>query len=149
MSYHEDDTQHHLGHLVRLAQQIHTRMWTNEVSSDVTSPQFLLLSVLANSPDIDQRRATEGANLDRSTGAELIARLADKGLITRHRDPRDRRRFLLQLSPSGTELVQRLRPAIWSLHQKMLELIPEEHRAAFLAGMESFVQAGDTTVPVP
>lgn len=142
-----DAMDHHLGHLVRLAQQIHTRMWTSDVSAEVTSPQFLLLSVLARSPNIDQRTATEAANLDRSTGAELIARLANKGLVERRRDQRDRRRFLLRLSPGGTALVDELRPAIWSLNKKMVELVPDEYRESFLLGMDSFVRAGDSTTP--
>lgn len=137
-------TSQHLGHLVRLAQQIHTRMWNSDVSQDVTSPQFLLLSVLANTPDIDQRRATEAANLDRSTGAELIARLAARGLIDRHRDANDRRRFLLQLTQEGQELVQRLRPEIAALNVKMIELVPEAFRSAFLSGMQAFVNSGES-----
>jgi DNA-binding MarR family transcriptional regulator len=139
---------HHVGHLVRLAQQIHTRLWASDVSGEVTSPQYLLLSVLANSPDIDQRTATEQADLDRSTGAELIARLAAKGLIERRRDPLDGRRFLLHLSPPGESLVDSLRPAIWLLNEKMVELVPVEYREGFLAGMESFVKAGErVTLP--
>lgn len=138
---------HHLGHLVRLAQQIHTRMWSSDVSPDVTSPQFLLLSVLSDTPDIDQRTATEAANLDRSTGAELIARLAERALLERHRDPVDRRRFLLKLTAEGEALVQRLRPEIRALNLKMTELVPEEFRYAFLAGMEAFVRTGEAVPP--
>lgn len=133
----------HLGHLVRVAQQVHTRLWASEVSAEVTSPQYLLLSVLANAPDVDQRTATERADLDRSTGAELIARLAAKGLIERRRDPLDRRRFLLHLSSAGEDLVAALRPAIWKLNEKMVELVPIEYRDGFLAGMAAFVRTGE------
>ena len=124
-------------------------MWNSDVSQDVTSPQFLLLSVLSNTPDIDQRRATEAANLDRSTGAELIARLSERKLIDRHRDPHDRRRFLLRLTNDGEELVNRLRPQIAALNLKMMDLVPEEFREAFLSGMEAFVKTGETIPSAP
>jgi DNA-binding MarR family transcriptional regulator len=136
--------QPHVGHLIRLAQQIHTRMWNANVSTDVTSPQFQLLAVLATTPDVDQRTATELARLDRSTGAELIERLSRHGLIERRRDLGDRRRYLLSLTPSGAALVKTLQPAITDLHLKMLNLVPDEMRAAFLEGLEHFVAAAET-----
>lgn len=139
--------QQHIGHLIRRAQQVHSRLWTSEVSVEVTSPQFLLLDVLSNAPDIDQRSATEAASLDRSTGAELIARLASRGLIERHRDERDRRRFLVQLSPHGAELVEQLWPAVLRLNDKMTELVPHEQRETFFTGMKSLVRAGESTAP--
>jgi DNA-binding MarR family transcriptional regulator len=136
----------HVGHLIRLAQQIHTRMWNATVSADVTSPQFQLLSVLSVTPDIDQRTATELARLDRSTGAELIERLARHGLLERRRDVEDRRRYLLSLTPAGADLVAQLRPAIRDLHEKMLNLVPEELRLSFLDGLVQFVAAAESDV---
>jgi DNA-binding MarR family transcriptional regulator len=121
-------------------------MWNANVSGDVTSPQFQLLSVLEATPDIDQRTATELARLDRSTGAELIERLARRGLLERRRDIEDRRRYLLSLTPSGATLVAELRPAIRDLHEKMLNLVPDELRKSFLDGLIHFVAAAEPDV---
>lgn len=134
----------HVGHLIRLAQQVHTRMWSSDVSQEVTSPQYQLLSVLETSPDIDQRTATELARLDRSTGAELIERLARHGLIERRRDVVDRRRYLLHLTDEGAALVGKLRPSIRDLHAKMLAFVPSELREAFLDGLSHFVVAAES-----
>lgn len=136
----------HVGHLIRLAQQIHTRMWNATVSEEVTSPQFQLLFVLESAPNVDQRTATELARLDRSTGAELIERLARHGLIERRRDQGDRRRYLLSLTPDGAALVRGLFPAIGELHLKMLDLVPEELRSSFLEALRSFVSAAEADV---
>ncbi|HEY5273838.1 MAG TPA: MarR family winged helix-turn-helix transcriptional regulator [Acidimicrobiales bacterium] len=136
----------HVGHLIRLAQQIHTRMWNATVSEEVTSPQFQLLFVLESAPNVDQRTATELARLDRSTGAELIERLARHGLIERQRDQGDRRRYLLSLTPDGAALVRGLFPAIGELHLKMLDLVPEELRSPFLEALRSFVSAAEADV---
>jgi MarR family transcriptional regulator, temperature-dependent positive regulator of motility len=136
----------HVGHLIRLAQQIHTRMWNAGVSEEVTSPQFQLLSVLEANPDIDQRTATELARLDRSTGAELIERLARHGLLERRRDVGDRRRYLLRLTAEGAALVRRLRPATSDLHDKMLDLVPAELRSSFVEALQGFVAAAEPDV---
>jgi DNA-binding MarR family transcriptional regulator len=141
-----ETTPPHVGHLIRLAQQIHTRMWNANVSQEVTSPQFQLLSVLEATPDIDQRTATELARLDRSTGAELIERLARHGLIERRRDLSDRRRYLLCLTPDGAALLRELRPATMDLHLKLLDLVPSELRGSFLEGLQGFVAAAEPDV---
>jgi len=100
--------------------------------------------VLEASPDIDQRTATELARLDRSTGAELIERLARHGLIERRRDVVDRRRYLLHLTAEGAALVTQLRPAIRNLHAKLLDLVPVELRGPFLEGLSYLVVAAES-----
>ena len=110
----------HVGHLIRLAQQVHTRMWASEVSAEVTSPQMQLLSVLAKL-NIDQRTATSFARLDRSTGAELIERLAfvmatSNGAAIKAGPPP----LSLEVgAPRGEEVLFELRPFSRLLHDKM------------------------------
>jgi DNA-binding MarR family transcriptional regulator len=133
----------HVGHLLRLAQQVHTRMWANEVSADVTSQQFRLLRVLEESPHVDQRTATQLARLDRSTGSELIDRLARHGYVERRRDGMDRRRYLLELTPSGQRLVDELGPSAVRLHETLLAFVSEDLRQPFLAALAQFVERGE------
>lgn len=136
---------HHVGHLIRLAQQIHTRTWATEVSPDVTSTQFQLLSVLASNPDVDQRTATELARLDRSTGAELIERLERTGFLERRRDTIDRRRYLLRLTETGETVLRELQPAARQVGEHLLDLVPEALREPFVEALTSFVEAGEAT----
>lgn len=136
----------HAGHLLRIAQQLHTKIWSLEVSSDVTSPQSQLIAVLGAHPNIDQVTATRLADLDRSTGAELVDRLTNKGYVIRHRDEEDRRRYILSLTKQGEDLLTRLRPLTWDLHARILSMIPEEHRESFLVALEAFVTDGQAYV---
>lgn len=138
----------HVGHLLRLAQQVHTRMWAAEVSAEVTSPQFRLLRVLELSPNIDQRTATQLAGLDRSTGAELIDRLSRHGYVQRRRDGSDRRRYLLELSAAGQQLIDDLGPSALRLHETMLAGVSEELRQPFLAALTQFVESGERNEPL-
>ena len=136
----------HAGHLLRLAQQLHTKIWILEVSSEVTSPQSQIIAVLGAHPNIDQVTATRLADLDRSTGAELVDRLANKGYVVRHRDAEDRRRYILSLTTKGQQLLAELRPLTWELHDRILSMIPDEHREAFLLALEAFVSEGQSYV---
>jgi DNA-binding MarR family transcriptional regulator len=121
---------------------VHTKIWNIEVSADITSPQSQIIAVLGAQPNIDQVTATRLADLDRSTGAELIDRLTRKGLVVRHRDAEDRRRYILSLTPKGEELLTQLRPRTWDLHARILSMIPDEHRESFLIALESLVTNG-------
>jgi DNA-binding MarR family transcriptional regulator len=133
----------HVGHLLRLAQQVHTRRWANEVSPEVTSPQFQLLLVLGSTPNIDQRTATRLARLDRSTGSELIDRLSRNGYIHRQRDRVDRRRYLLELTATGERMLRELHPSARRLHESLLALVSEDLRQPFLEALIQLVESGD------
>ena len=73
------------GYLIRRAQQLHAALWLREVG--ITSVQFGVLNVLALHPDIDQRTVGEHLGLDRSTIADLVARLETRGYLRRVRPP--------------------------------------------------------------
>ena len=92
------------GHLARRLQQAHTLLWNTLVSEETTSPQFAVLNAVAVSDDLDQRAVGELIRLDRSTTAEIVTRLCDRGLLRRVRDPRDGRRNLLRLTDEGKAL---------------------------------------------
>ncbi|MEV0096655.1 MarR family transcriptional regulator [Streptomyces sp. NPDC050738] len=102
------DLSTHPGHLARRLQQAHTLLWTTMVSEETTSPQFAVLNALVEKPDTDQRTIGEHVRLDRSTIADLVARLARRGLVERVRDPEDGRRNVLTLTEEGRKVHRRL-----------------------------------------
>jgi DNA-binding MarR family transcriptional regulator len=102
----------HTGHLLRRAQQLHVAVWLRDVCSETTSVQFAALTVLHQRPRASQREIGRVLDLDRSTIADLVARLARRGLIQRERDKGDRRRNVLQLTSAGRDELARLRPRV-------------------------------------
>ena len=95
------DLSTHPGHLARRLQQAHHLLWNTMVSQEITSPQFAVLNALTAEPGLDQRTVGERVGLDRSTVAEVIARLLRRQLLDKVRDERDGRRFLLHLTEDG------------------------------------------------
>ncbi|GAB2823581.1 hypothetical protein GCM10022221_22190 [Actinocorallia aurea] len=89
------------GHLIRRAQQVHTYLWSTEVSTEVTSTQFAVLSAIAERSPIDQNSIVRRVSLDSSTVADVVNRLVRRGYVERARDLHDRRRNLLSLTPAG------------------------------------------------
>ena len=64
---------------------------------------------------------THHTSLDPAHGSRAATSLEKKGLIERHDDPDNRRRKLISLTPSGTELVMR----IWPRAQGLVKTITQ------------------------
>lgn len=102
------DLSSHPGHLARRLQQAHHLLWNSMVSEEITSPQFAVLNALTAEPGLDQRTVGERVGLDRSTVAEVIARLLRRELVDKVRDPHDGRRSLLRLTGHGIRTHRKL-----------------------------------------
>lgn len=98
------------GHLLRRAQQVHQAAWFRDVSTEVTSVQFAALSVLARTPGVSQADLGTALDLDRSTIADVVRRMATRGLISRVRSATDARRNELLLTDHGRAVLTDLQP---------------------------------------
>ncbi|WP_329458000.1 MarR family winged helix-turn-helix transcriptional regulator [Streptomyces sp. NBC_01497] len=126
------DLSTHPGHLARRLQQAHTLLWSTLVSQETTSPQFAVLNTLVEKPDIDQRTLGEEVRLDRSTVADVVARLARRGLLERVRDPLDGRRNVLRATAEGARAHRRLAARTEAMNMVFLAPLEEDERATLL-----------------
>lgn len=133
------------GHLIRRLAQIHTAVFTEEVGDPrLTSPQFAVLDVLANQGSVDQITLGRAAGIDRSTTADLVNRLVERGLLERRRSRTDARRNLVRLTPAGRELHDRLLPDVVRVGERLLEPLGEEERRVLVLLMQRLVLAHQT-----
>lgn len=102
----------HTGSLIRRAQQRHAAEWLRLVPTTITSVQFAALAFLAGTPGASQRELGDALEIDRSTVADLAARLERHGLVVREQDQVDRRRNVLRVTPEGQREMKRLRPHV-------------------------------------
>jgi MarR family transcriptional regulator, temperature-dependent positive regulator of motility len=144
MSTSHEDLRRHPGHLIRRAQQVHYWLWNAEVSAEVTSPQFAVLYALQAAKTIDQKTLGERVSLDRSTTAEVVARLASRGLVQRFRDPKDARRNLLRLTPAGLRTTERLVPKAVRMNRLLVSVLSECEQAELLRMLNLVVDADES-----
>ncbi|SAK52451.1 MarR family transcriptional regulator [Caballeronia temeraria] len=100
------------GSLVRRAQQRHVAVWLAEVSAEITSVQYAALEILHETPGVNQRQLGDQLDVDRSTIADLVARMVRNGLIERSDDPVDKRSYVLFLTGAGKKQLLMLRPRV-------------------------------------
>jgi len=126
------DLSTHPGHLARRLQQAHSLLWSAMVSEETTSPQFAVLNALEARPDIDQRTLSGLVHLDRSTIADLVARLVRRELVERVRDPADGRRNVLKLTAEGRRLHRKLVTRTARMNRVFLAPLDESERETLL-----------------
>src|ERR1700680_3696925 len=127
-----EDLMQHPGHLMRRALQVMNVLWSQEVSRTITSPQFAALNALHREPNIDQRTLGERISLDRSTIAEVVARLTTRGLIRSERHSSDGRRKTIKLTPKGFKALQQLIPGTHVMTGRLVGALDAEEQAELL-----------------
>lgn len=125
----EPEPQRHIGHLIRRAQQVHAALWASDVSERISSVQYSVLAVLERMPGASQKELGDEASLDRSTVAELVRRMERLGLVERLRDDGDRRRSVMALTDRGRAELERLRPRVARLQERLLERLDAREEA--------------------
>ena len=138
-----EDLMLHPGHLLRRALQAMNQLWDNEVSHTITSPQFAALNALYGEPAIDQRTLGERISLDRSTMAEVVARLSARGLITTARDSNDGRRKTIRLTPKGVATLQHLIPRTHEMTRRLVGALDANEREEMLRLLTTVVRSNE------
>lgn len=137
------DLRTHPGHLFRRVQQVHTMFWGAAVSEEITPPQFAVLNGLAEEPLLDQRTLAERIALDRSTAADVIARLVRRGLVARERDAADGRRNVLRLTGEGASAHEKLVRRTERMIEILLTPLGREERDQLLDLLVRVAESGE------
>jgi DNA-binding MarR family transcriptional regulator len=122
------DVLQYTGYFIRRAQQAHVAAWQREVSSEITSVQFGVMSVLSQVPGASQKELCTRLDLDRSTIADLVARLERRGILQRIRDEVDKRRNVLHLTAAGARELEILLPRVARVDQVLTDGLDAEDR---------------------
>jgi DNA-binding MarR family transcriptional regulator len=117
------------GYLIRRSQQAHVAAWQRFVSTEITSVQFGVLNVLRARPGSSQRELCDDLDLDRSTIADIVARLQRRGLLHRVRDVGDRRRNVLDLTEKGRHEFDLLVPGVRRVDLELTRTLDDTEQA--------------------
>jgi MarR family transcriptional regulator, temperature-dependent positive regulator of motility len=113
--------------LVRLAKVVHRR--STEELLGMRMRQFQLLSYMRGRESVPQQWLGETLWIDPNNLVLQLNELEAAGLVLRRRDPDDRRRHLVQLTPEGERALVRAERAQESIEDEVLAHLTVEERA--------------------
>jgi DNA-binding MarR family transcriptional regulator len=109
--------------------------------AEVSLQQYRALVVLASRGPQRPGDLAEALGVDPSTTTRLCDRLVEKRLISRRRQPGDRREVRVDLNDRGRTLVGEVTESRRLEIQRILAAVPDPDRAALVSAFRTFGQA--------
>jgi len=94
----------------------------------VTLKEFVLLMYLGESTKVTQQKLAKVLFLDANTTVILLNGLEDKRLIDRTRDPEDRRRHLVEITPKGRKALEKAERQLETVADDVLANLDQDER---------------------
>jgi len=138
------------GYLIRRVHQSHTAIFADECRAfGITPVQYGVLTALLHRPNIDQATLGAEVGIDRTNAADVLERLAERGLVRRAKSLADRRQMLASLTPAGATLTLAMHPAMERAEARLLESLPAAERKRFMATLRKLVDTLGIEVETP
>lgn len=131
-------------HLLHRAMQVSLDIYAETFGdSDLTQRQYAVLSAVEAREGLTQTDLVRATGIDRSTLADMVARMIAKGLLVRERSQSDARANAVRLSETGAAVLQEARPKMAQADAQLMRLVSGSKRETFLAQLRQMAAAGD------
>ena len=131
-------------HLIRRCQQFYGDLYARESGArELTKQQFTLLAALEHNDGASQTVLVEITGIDRSTLAEMVRRMLEKGLLSRERTEEDQRANAVAISPSGRKALRSARNAADRAERALLDTLPATERLKFVKSLSQIASAAE------
>jgi DNA-binding MarR family transcriptional regulator len=112
--------------LTRLAKQVYRR--SSEQLLGMHPRLFVALSYLRDNEGSPQQELAEALCMDANNVVLLLNELEQHRYVTRRRDPADRRRHIVELTPAGRQALRRAEKAQEAIEDEVLRALDAEER---------------------
>ena len=135
--------------ITQISKALHRR--TSEELLGMRLKQFMLLGYVRDHGNggVSQQELETALLIDANSVVLLLNELEAAGLSVRRRDPHDRRRHLVELTPAGRVAVERAEKARESLEDTILADFTAEERVALTKVLRRVLDALAQAIPEP
>src|ERR1700761_9394782 len=132
-------------HLNRVARTVSRAFDEPLAEAGGSLPAWLVLISLKSRPVASQRELAEAVGIQGATLTHHLNTMESAGLVTRRRDPANRRLHLVELTPAGDALFVRLRDAATAFDQRLRDGLSDRELGqleALLTRLRDNVESG-------
>jgi len=132
------------GHLLRRAQQYANDTYSKGVGSKGPTPrQFEVLHVVSQNEGLSQTDLVQATGIDRSTLADMIARMIAKGLLSRKRTKADARANAVSITATGKRMLAGALSSVSKSDKEIISVLPKTQQTAFMKSLQAFAEELD------
>ncbi len=131
-------------HLLKRCTQYFGDLYAHETgSNELTKQQFTLLAALEHNEGVSQTALVDITGIDRSTLAEMVRRMLERGLLSRERTEEDQRANSVAISQSGRKALRAARTASERAEKALLDALPPAERPKFIKLLSTVAVAAE------
>ena len=131
-------------HLLHRALQVALDLYAEEFGpGGLTQRQYAVLSAVAIQDGLTQTDLVRITGIDRSTLADMAARMITKGLLERQRSASDARANAVSLTEAGRAALEDAQPKMAAVDARLLKLLSGGKRDALTGLLRDLVKGGD------
>jgi MarR family transcriptional regulator, temperature-dependent positive regulator of motility len=130
-------------HLLHRAEQLAADRFAALVGGDITLRQFAVLAAIAARPGLRQSDLVRETGIDRSTLADMMARMQKRGWITRTAHALDQRAQSVHLSGAGATILAGATRHARAADAAILDALPRAKRNPFLSLLNKLAAFAD------
>ncbi|NOZ61065.1 MAG: MarR family transcriptional regulator [Calditrichaeota bacterium] len=111
--------------------------------SDFSLAQFRVLMVVHHFDSLSVNELKQQLNIAQSSASEIIDRLVQQQMLKREKDPEDKRKTRLILTPRAKKLIQTQRERIKDYYRTILEILDEKDQTRLVDSFEQIQRIVD------
>ncbi|MEO0881179.1 MAG: MarR family winged helix-turn-helix transcriptional regulator [Pseudomonadota bacterium] len=136
-------------HLLHRAQQIAAGRSSEALrEAGITLRQFSVLAAISLDEGVSQSKLVELTGIDRSTLADMAARMETAKLIKRVPSKTDARAKAVTLMAAGRKALSKAMPGVVAADESLLEALPKSRRDSFISALGVIADAPEAPAPV-
>jgi DNA-binding MarR family transcriptional regulator len=130
-------------HLLHRAEQIASERFAQLVGDSITLRQFILLAAISEQPGLSQSDLGRVTGVDRSTLADMMAKMEGRDWVVRTPSTSDGRAYSVLLGQAGGTMLSATTQHARAADAAILDLLAKPKGRSFLATLSKLAKLGD------
>ncbi len=123
-------------HLLHRVLQLALDIYTEETGKGaLTQRQYAVLAACATTDGASQTDLVNMTGIDRSTLADMVARMIEKGWLGRERSKTDARAKTVRLTDKGSTALSEIAPKVQAADERILANLVASRRSGFISSL--------------